>query len=146
MNRFNFKLQSVLEYKERCEDEIKQIYAEYLRLIALKKEDINNIRQEIEYLKMNKSNFMSVIELKQYTFYLETLEDKLEYLKFELKKLEEEAKEVYKKFLEINKEKRVLENLKEQYYQQYINEVNRMEQKQLDEFSIITHYRNRGDK
>ncbi|CDF58017.1 flagellar export protein FliJ [Thermobrachium celere] len=144
MNGFKFKLQNVLDYKIRCENNLKKDYNKLMIEINNKKNEIKSLEEKLNNLKLQKNVFTTHVEFKNYINFLEYLTNKIDQENKVLKQLQKELEKISNELLKLNKDKKIIENLKEKEYKLFLNEVNRLEQLKIDEFSIINFYRTKG--
>lgn len=143
MNR-NFKLQKVLEFRERKLD----IEKEKLEAIDLKFKEINidieKVITEIENKSSELKQFLEACDfkfIKMYELYIEKLEKRLIELKNLRKKLELEQEKQKKAVLNALNDVKVMENLKEKHIKNYIMYLNKEERKMIDEL-VVTRFKN----
>lgn len=144
MNGFKFKLQNVLDYKIRCENNLKKDYNKLMIEINNKKNEIKSLEEKLNNLKSQKNVLTTHVELKNYINFLEYLTNKKDQENNVLKQLQKELEKISNELLKLNKDKKIIENLKEKEYKLFLNEINRLEQLKIDEFSIINFYRTKG--
>ena len=134
MSTFKFRLQKVLDMKLKEEDEIK---------VKLQRE-LSNKRSTEEMLhsyKLEKEKSMydfaeSILEKKIKLHYIYRLDGKIQGCKSSLLKIEETISGIRNELVECTKELKAMEKLKDKKYQEYVGEINRIEQIQNDEFAL----------
>ena len=137
MKKFDFRLQKVMEYKEHKEKEKQRelakakdrLRSELERLLGL------NQRQAFYHDHVRKINLdkMNLRELSLYQTYLQKLSQEILHQKCQVRTSEENVSESRKKLLESSKEKKTLETLRAKKFQAYRKEMDRTEQKEIDE-------------
>lgn len=145
MKKFNFRLQKLLEIREK--DEEKSI-VEFKSAESKKKsfEEKLNILSN-EYVKYNNINgAKSTIERKIIQNYLSALNNDIEkttkLLHKQTKIVEEKRKELAQKQID----RKIVDTLKNKKFVLYIKEQNLIEQKINDELGLYTYYRNNYDQ
>ncbi|WP_243404922.1 flagellar export protein FliJ, partial [Thermobrachium celere] len=105
---------------------------------------MKSLEEKLNNLKSQKNVLTTHVELKNYINFLEYLTNKINQENNVLKQLQKELEKISNELLKLNKDKKIIENLKEKEYKLFLNEVNRLEQLKIDEFSIINFYRTKG--
>lgn len=141
---YKFKLEKLLELKIKNEDSLKIKFSECLNKIIIKKNQIDNIKEKIYYSKNNKYNTNFSYDLKNYISYINYLENKLLEEQKNLNVLEIELDKIKEQLINASKERKVLENLKEKSYNEYLHEINKIESKNNDEMAIINYFKKNG--
>lgn len=143
MNR-NFKLQKVLEFRERKLD----IEKKKLESIDVKFKETNlnikNIASEIENKHNELKNFVDACDfkfIKMYEMYIVKMENRLLELKKLRKKLEMELEKQKKIVFNALNDVKIMEKLKEKHINNYIMYLNKEEMKMLDEL-VVTRFKN----
>lgn len=134
MSAFKFRLEKVLDIKVKEEEKIK---------IKLQSE-LSNKRSTEEMLhsyKLEKEKSMydfaeSILEKKIKLNYIYRLDGKIQGCTSNLLKIEEKISCIRNELVECTKELKAMEKLKDKKYQEYICEINRIEQIQNDEFAL----------
>lgn len=139
MARFKFRLEKVLEVKE----------------IALKQEQrrLSDINQKRHHLLQTRHQLEGIMEdcmqqinqlensqvdlLASYHTYLHQIMQDIRQLEQQLFQLDEEEMKIRHKLQEIQKEKKVLENLRDKRYARFLKDQERQEQNTLDELALL---------
>ena len=138
MKKFFFPLDKVLDYKEQVLDGLK---AEHARIL-MKVRECERAIEELEQLhrdctaefRKNKLNGITISEIHTYENYLEALGVKIRIKQDQLEKLKlrEEAKR--NEVVEAKKETSTLDKLKEKKREEYDKEVQKEEERFIEEF------------
>ena len=138
MKKFFFPLDKVLDYKEQVLDGLK---AEHARIL-MKVRECERAIEELEQLhrdctaefRKNKLNGIKISEIHTYENYLEALGVKIRIKQDQLEKvkLREEAKR--NEVVEAKKETSTLDKLKEKKREEYDKEVQKEEERFIEEF------------
>ena len=142
MKKFKFRLQKVADTKARQE---KQKSVELARLFL----ELENQKQELRNLNFELENVQQEVfgktvsgapakEILEYQRYIEKLQQDIHEQQQRVLDLEEKIEQVQAALLKINKEKKILERLREKRYLKYLQEQSREEQKLLDEMFQLT--------
>lgn len=100
-----------------------------------------NTEDMLEKYKLEKEKSMydfaeSILEKKIKLHYIYRLDGKIQSCQNNLLKIEEKIREIRRELLECTKELKAMEKLKDKKYEEYIGEINRIEQIQNDEFAL----------
>ncbi len=142
MHKFVFRLQKKLDISERQE----QIAKEQLSLrIKERNAIIDSINNQLTRLNRYE-NLIKDLPFKQtlvYKEYLPILRNYIKELQEELDKAEEKVEIARTILLECKKETKTLTKLRENEWEKYLSELNKEEQKEIDEIAINKHFRNK---
>ncbi|MDN5316636.1 MAG: flagellar protein FliJ [Thermoanaerobacterium sp.] len=123
MKKFRYSLETVLNIKEQKQKMEKEKLALLISKYELQKNKLNEIlikiNETLEKNEMNAVMGISIMNLKQFNLYLETLYEKYNEQNEILKALENEIEKERLKLSDVIKEKEALENLKEKKYEEY---------------------------
>lgn len=146
---FKFSLDPVLALREKIEDNKKRelgeatmyqdiVYQEKVMLEVLQEETLNLTRQQ----GVNQVDISSIKLLNQYNNYMiQVIEDKDK----ELERAKEQVESKRQELLEAVKDRKILENLRSIYKENYDEEEKRAEQRILDD--IVTYrFGNKGKR
>ncbi len=141
----NFKLQPVLNYRQRLEDQAKQELGRLLgeenalyQLIAAEEQDLHALYATRE---RRQSEGMSVDELLLYQNRISHKVAQLAELAGKMDRLQDRICRQRDGLLEASRDKKLLEKLKERKADEYRREVNRRETIVLDEIAVQFHRR-----
>lgn len=142
MGGFNFRLQKVLEHRERKEDEKKQTFVnarhEYLR----EKEILDTMYSTLDGCMNDTTEkstgiFTYIAKHNYITFLEERIEDQIKKVRIYEEKMDEKKIE----FQQSQKDRKVIDKLKENAHREYKINMDRLEQKQNDEFALYGYVR-----
>ncbi len=139
MKKFEFRLEKVLEMKERQLQREQTALADLLR----KQQETHHLLDEKRWMiegyiqKMEKVQSGDAATLKTYYEYLQTLLQEMFHLQNRIIDLEKQADRQRKKLLNVQKEQKILETLREQNYQEYLKQMKKNEQAFLDEITML---------
>lgn len=147
---FKFRLQSVLEYKQRREDDEKRVLAQKLEMLAgeqAKLRSLEALRQQRQHELAEKSEkgLLNVEELKMYHEQQKKLAKEISAQNIKIQQAQAEVELQKQKLLAAVQERKTYEKIKEKHYQEYLAEVNLEEQKALDEIAT-TKFNRETDK
>lgn len=143
MARFIFKMENILQVKEKLEDQAKAEYG--LELMKLREEEEKKMQMEgrkLGYegkLTIALQNYLDLRNIRR-------LENAVEVLKFQIKlqeevikRQEEQVAKAREKLNEAMKERKTYEKLKEKAFDVFRQELNAQEQKETDELVSYRH-------
>ncbi|WDC83936.1 flagellar export protein FliJ [Caloramator sp. mosi_1] len=142
---YKFRLEKLLDLKIKAEDSLKVQMSECLNKIKAKKEQIQIIKDKITFSKNNTFNSCYSYDLKNYISYINLLESKLIEEQNKLNILEQELENIKEQLMNATKERKVLENLKEKSYDEFLFEIRKSENKVIDEMAIINYFKKNGE-
>jgi flagellar FliJ protein len=147
MKGFKFKLQPVLDQRQKKEDILKKELAEKRlqyeneKLVLEKlKNKLFNVQQE---LRIKQKDRIDAVEMSGYLLYCQRLEREIELQVMKLTDLAAEVGRAQERLLEATKEKKIIEKLYDKQLEEFRQEVNRVEQTMIDEISTVRY--NRAD-
>ena len=134
MKRFRFSLETVKTYKDRLLSQLKNEYGLRLADVHAKEAEIEKLKQEKDKTQQefNEKNAqgLSILESRQYQYYLDSLHKKIKLEQRKLKELVRLAEEKKEEIIEVNKETTSLAKLKDKKMVEY----NKMEAKEQELF------------
>ena len=141
---FRFKLQRVLDLKLKQEDEKKNQIATLIQAIKTKEDELEALisekKQKEFSLNDNRKRGISILEIRNINQYLLFLDKKINTLRFEISSLESNLNQKRLEYLELQKERKTFEKLKEKDYEKYIYNEKKEEEKMIDQ--IVTFNKN----
>lgn len=141
MDNFKFKLQKVLDYKAKLEEEKKEEFVEaQKRLLCEKKllEELIYIKKEAQNRKFN---FKHSYDFQNHARYLDHLDDKIENQKEVITAAKAQYEIKKDELIKLTSDRKVIEKLKDKARQEFEFEQNRIEQKQNDDFALFGYIR-----
>ena len=145
---FRFKLQRVLDLKLKQEDEKKNQIATLMQAIKTKEDELEALisekKQKEFSLNDNRKRGISILEIRNINQYLLFLDKKINTLRFEISSLESNLNQKRLEYLELQKERKTFEKLKEKDYEKYLYNEKKEEEKMIDQ--IVTFNKNNTKK
>ncbi|SHM10568.1 flagellar FliJ protein [Caldanaerovirga acetigignens] len=150
MKRFKFNLNTALRIKQKIEqirehqliEAHKVLEREKQELLALK-EKKNDIKQVMEK-KLQRS--LKASELILYESSINALNERVKNQESKVNAAIMKSKEISRLYLAARRERQVIEKLKEKKYANYLIELNREEQKILDDIASLAYIRRGGEE
>lgn len=142
MKGYEFRLQKVLDTCRLKEELIEVKLAELERLAESQRERLKSIEKEEEVLLSERRHLREKkgsVALEEEMFYencLEALRLRIERMKMYLRQIEEQIRQTREELVAAAMERRVMEKLRERDYEHFRVEVERNNQKALDEIAV----------
>ena len=137
MAKFIFKMQSILNLKERIEDQKEQEFAKALQILASARQILENLTNEkhhtIAKLRGEMGIKISPLDFQAYNNYIEVLKQRIEQQLLAIREAEAFVEKKRLELVEATKERKMLDKLKENKREEFIEEEKHSEQKQVDE-------------
>ncbi|TCK97891.1 flagellar FliJ protein [Natranaerovirga hydrolytica] len=137
MARFNYKLQNILDIKNKMEEQKKISYSEASREYSIQEEKVFGLHEKRnQYENRFKSSVnvsMRATELKTFYSEIECIKDFCKKEEKKLKQSENKLEDARIKMNEAMIERKTYEKLKEKSFENFILEENKKESKSLDE-------------
>lgn len=142
MARFAFRLQKVLDHRLRIEDEKKRVFANSRKIYLSEKEKLEMLYRKHEESSTDKvektTGVFSYIAKYNYMLFLEKrIEEQIQ----RVKACENDMMSKKSQLEESQRNRKVLDKLKENAFKQYMLNIEKLEQKQNDEFALYGYVR-----
>ena len=139
MPRFEFRLQRYLSVKEQIEDQKEIEYATALRQVEEEKARLAELEgsraQTVEDLRTSVSKRISPIEIRRYNNNIERLKHLIVVQKERLEVAKLFAEEKRLELVEAMKERKAIEIVKENVYEEFVKEEDRVARRTTDELT-----------
>ena len=143
MARFRYKMQNILNIKEKMETQAKQHFGEAKRSLDLEEEVLAALFEQKEEIEKH------AVEVLQGDLDLQDIEDsqmsriiidqKIADQKMRVQRAEEALERARQELEEAVKERKTHEKLKEKQFDEFVQEENRAESKTIDELTTYTY-------
>lgn len=143
---FKFKLQTVLDYKIRCEENEQRILAEKRVILAREQGKLHALRslqeeRQRELAVKSEKGLLDIVELKMYHEQQKELRKQIAAQEMRVQQASADVELQRLKLLEATKEKKTMEKLKEKHHSDYLVEVAAEEQRFIDELATTRYDR-----
>ena len=137
MAKFIFSMQNILSMKEKIEEQEKAEYSQVMMRFNEEQDKLNELieRQSMAEVEL-KNTINEVLDVRE----IREKEDFLEIIKMYVKEqqliviaCEEEVRQARDRLNEAMKERKIYEKLREKAFEEFIQEENKREQKEIDE-------------
>lgn len=137
MAKFSFKLQSLLNIKIQLEDSLKNQLGRAIQKLEQEKAILRTFEQHMEECinEINNKSMLgtTVASLREYNSYMIFLKEKIELQKENVNWASINVDKYREELVKAVQERKMMENLKQKQYEDYMKEQNRDEQKKIDE-------------
>lgn len=141
MARFVFRLQKVLDYRERIEDIKKQAFVKSRFEYLTEKKKLDDLENKLDDLMScpspGNTAFSYIARYNYMTLLEERIEDQAKITSMHEEKMNQKKQE----FEASQKDRKVLDKLKERARSDYNFNMDKLEQKQNDEFALYSYVR-----
>lgn len=149
--KFQYKLQSVLRYREMLEGDAKRIFARANQAVEEQKAKERSLQEERlglqdDLREISQGGEIPFSQLVNTLKYIGGLEMGIASVQREAERLRREAEVSRLAFITIRRDRRALEILKEKRYKDYLKEEDRQQQLTLDELSLRSLRRREEEK
>lgn len=138
MKKFNFQLESVMNYKQQNLENKKAEHAAAIALVNAQNEKINALGENYKEINVEfnakKMTGITIIEAMEYSSFLYKLEVEIQREKVYLEELKKKEDEKRADMVEVKIETSTLEKLKEKKLEIYQKEVQKSEEQFIEEF------------
>jgi flagellar FliJ protein len=142
--RFPFSLQPLLDWKRNLEEVAQIRLTAKMTLLKTQEEEIEKLTlKRLAYEEELQNKISLGIKATEYVIYKQFAEESRAELKIKEHKKKETVQEIERdreKLIQLSKEKKILERLKEKKHKSFLYQMEKNEQKRNDEM-VITRYR-----
>ncbi|MDN5293731.1 MAG: flagellar protein FliJ [Eubacteriales bacterium] len=139
MKPFAFRLQVLLDLKKKQEEQQKEILGKMEREYQRQKELLKELEEEksslYRMMLKERGERLELTRLQAYAGYVPWLEKRIKEQSFKVACLAEELEKSREVLKELMRERKVLERMRWRRYQEYLYQVQREEQKGIDEIA-----------
>lgn len=138
MKKFKFKLDTVLRVRRHKEEKARQKLADLRRRkmrLETQKSEINGDLKAFHNNRDEQVDRQTPVQHRQQYSYIHEQHKQIKQLDNKIENLAKQVAEQRKKLIEANKQTKILSNLKSKHKMNFLEEVDRLEQKQLNEIA-----------
>ncbi|MGC8782900.1 MAG: flagellar export protein FliJ [Armatimonadota bacterium] len=146
MRRFEFSLQKVLDYRQRREEQAVRAFTQAQAQLLHEQAVLHKLVVEREEClrRSHRQQRLTVELLDVEQTYLSALEERIEAQRERVAEAEKVLEEKRQALTQAQRERKALERLREKHYEQWRQEILRIEQKALDELATARSVRSPG--
>lgn len=144
MGRFRYRMQNILNIKEKLESQAKNEFAA-ANLELVEEQDIlaqmlkHNRELEEESKKLRLRDSLSIKDIKDNTLSMELQKEKMKQQALRIHAAEKKVEQKRKVMVDLMQEKKTHELLKEKAFEQFLQDEKAAESKQIDELTSYTY-------
>ena len=127
----------VLEYREGVEKDHIEKFSSKQNLLLLKQEEIRRLIDEYKLIKKQTSSYKSIDDMVREQLYRQNLADKITLEETYLKELSNDLELARNDLVNAQKDRKIMEKLKEKDYSKFQSQLREIEQKDLDEVNTL---------
>ncbi len=148
MAKFVYRMQSILNIKIQTENQAKMELGQAQRKLLEEEERLQTLYDRKEYYleegRRLRMDSLKVLSLRDNEYAVARMEEYIEAQKENVKKAELQVEEARQKLQEIMTERKAQERLREKAFEQFMQEENAKEGKEVDELISYTYGQKRG--
>ncbi|MFA5523317.1 MAG: flagellar export protein FliJ [Tissierellales bacterium] len=136
MEKFKFRLEKILEYRERIEDINKTEFGKAKKHLNDEIVILEEILSHKDSINVERDNMLltaKIKDLRSYSQYLDNVKEKLTNQKDIVEKAENKVEKARKTLIISSVERKTLENLKDRDFDNYLYDVKKEEDKVVDQ-------------
>lgn len=137
MNKYKFSLDNVLKWRESQEEEAKRGFLICQEAQREQEEILEDYKAASEEIKNDSINYLDVNTLRQQYIYKNHLDNEIKKQEQTVKIYSNETEKMKEVFVGAQKERKIMDRLKEKHYDNYLFEMKAEEQKELDEMGTL---------
>lgn len=137
MKNYKFSLQSVLQVRDNEEKNVLEDFVLTQNKLDKEYAKIEELQRSLETCLEKRSPIKNIQELMMENFYKVDLEDKIKFQDRVIEQGKIELEEVREKLQIAQKDKKIIEKLKEKDLYEYKSEMEKNNQKEIDEFAVL---------
>lgn len=150
MAKFVFQLQSILEIKEKLETQEKMLYAAAQARLYEEMEKLDKLKEKkLSYesqMRENMATGIDVMTLNECNRGIEIMKDSIKQQKVEVQKAQKEVDIAQERLNEAVKERKTYEKLRENALEEFMQEMNSQESKEIDELVSYSYHTTSDDE
>lgn len=147
MARFRYRMQNLLNIKEKLEAQAKNEYAQANMELAEEQEKLRQMHHhklllEEESRELRRKETLSIRDIEDNKLYIELMEDRMRAQELVIQAAQRKVEQKRKVMTELMQERKTHEILKERAFEQFLMEEKAEESKQIDQLTSYTYGRN----
>lgn len=139
LNSYEFSMERVLKWREDIEKANMEDLAIIQNQLREQKSILNDLIKEEEKIRANSPRYRDVNQLKYQHLYKQKIEEKIQKQGELIDKTNEKLEDARQELIEAQKNRKIMEKLKEKDMSAYKASINNAEQKELDEIAVLKH-------
>ena len=135
MRGYKFPLEDILNLREDKEQNVMEEMSQIQNTLLAQQKDLMELEEEISSIGNN--SYKTIQELRYQSVYKSNLKEKVQEQNERIIQTGEELEESRQELIEAQKDRKVMEKLKEEDKEKYEKETRRIEQNELDEIAVL---------
>lgn len=135
--KYNFSLESILNWRELQEEEAKKTFLVYQQAQIEQEVILNRFISASESMNHETNTYQSINTLRQQYLYKNFLDEQIVKQQETVKQYTDETDKMMTVFVGAQKERKVMDHLKEKQYEAFLFQQKLDEQKELDEMGTL---------
>lgn len=127
----------VLEYREGLEKDYIEKFASKQNLYFSKQKELEKLLDEYRQIKKKTGSYKSIDDMLREQLYRQNLADKIEKEEYYLEELSKDLEIARGQLVNAQKDRKIMEKLKEKDYDKFQSKLKAIEQKDLDEVNTL---------
>jgi len=142
LKKFKFALENILKYRQSIEDQEKELLARAMQKVQMEESLAQKLELE-KHTHLSSYDVISsnIVKMRQQESYMASLELRIKNQQKQLDKAKSASDNIRVRVVKATSNRKILESLKEQHLTGYRQELDRAEQKILDEVGISAYNR-----
>ncbi|HCM88661.1 MULTISPECIES: flagellar export protein FliJ [Vagococcus] len=137
MGQYKFSLDNILNWRSSQEEDAKRSFLVYQQAQREQESILEGIVEARCRIKQEQTNLVDINTLRQQYIYKNHLDNEIVKQEETVKKYSNETEKMKEIFVGAQKERKILEKLKEKHFDSYLLEQKSEEQKELDEMGTL---------
>ena len=141
MKPYSFSMESVLEWRESIEKTSMEKYAAAQYELKHEIQVLEHLNKENEQIKEKSLSCKNIVEIRHLQLYKQTIDERIE-AQIEIVEIKkDELEKLRLELIHAQKDRKIMEKLKEKDFSNYNEESKREDQKNLDEIAVLKYKR-----
>lgn len=137
MKKYKFSLDNVLNWRELQEEEAKKTFLIYQQAQKEQEEILNEYKEASQAMNESTASLTNINKLRQQFVYKNFLDNQIVKQQATVDQYSNETSKKMSVFVDAQKERKIMERLKEKHYDNYLLQEKSEEQKELDEMGTL---------
>lgn len=137
MRNYNFSMESILDLRERTEKEEMEVMARIQNKLEREKMEKSKLEEERSSSLGEKARCRNFEQVRYYDLYIDKLLVEIRGKDDKIEEMQEELDLQRSKLVEAQKDRKIMEKLREKEYEKHVEEIQRREQMELDEIAVL---------
>lgn len=139
MNNYNFSMEKILEWRSTIEKEKMESFGRIQKQIRYEKARLAEFKLEVKDARLKSMKEINIHKLQQYNVYIQSIEEKIILKEKSILNLRQALENERLELISAQKDRSVMEKLKEKDLSKYKKNIKALEQKELDEIAVLRH-------